>query len=310
VALADPARNAAEITRLYAQAADHGASLALFPELSQSGYSLDDQHQQDVLLGAVHAALEDLVRSTAERSTLLVVGAPLRLEQRLFNCAVVAMSGRVLGVAPKSYLPGYREFYEERQFAAARDALVDVIVQRSEQLRRIVDDLRLVTELDDPATIDCSPEPTAIESVLERLLAQGLRSADDRMRVQLRVPSGIRSVHADPVRLQTVLGCLLDNACRFAPPGSAIHVDAWESDDRITVRIVDCGPGVPLRERERVFEKFHRADAMQRNGVSGTGLGLYVARRLLDAMQGRVWLEDGPRGTGLAACVELPVSSS
>ena len=124
VALADPAKNGTEIARLYQQAVAKGASLALFPELSLSGYSLDDLHQQDALLGSVRTSLEELVRATAERTTLLVVGAPLRLEQRLFNCAVVIAGGRVLGVAPKSYLPGYREFYEERQFAAARDAIV------------------------------------------------------------------------------------------------------------------------------------------------------------------------------------------
>ena len=124
VALADPARNGAEIARLYHLAVAKGASLALFPELSLSGYSLDDLHQQDVVLAAARTALEDLVRATAERPTLLIVGAPLRIEQRLFNCAVVIGGGRVLGVAPKSYLPGYREFYEERQFAAARDAIV------------------------------------------------------------------------------------------------------------------------------------------------------------------------------------------
>src|SRR5690606_24596027 len=77
VHLADPQANASEIATLYARAADGGASLALFPELSLSGYSLDDLHQQDALLRAVRAALADLVAATAERTTVLVVGAPL-----------------------------------------------------------------------------------------------------------------------------------------------------------------------------------------------------------------------------------------
>ncbi len=123
--LADPARNATEIAALYRRAADDGAALALFPELALTGYSLDDLHQQDALLGAALEGLRELAAATASSAALLIVGAPLRFGGRLYNCAVVLGGGRPLGVAPKTYLPGYREFYEKRQFASARDALAD-----------------------------------------------------------------------------------------------------------------------------------------------------------------------------------------
>jgi NAD+ synthase (glutamine-hydrolysing) len=121
--LADPRANGVEIARLHLRATELGAALTLFPELSLCGYSLDDLHQQDALLDGVLEALGDLARATAQSSALLCVGAPLRLGQRLFNCAVVLARGEVLGVVPKSYLPAYREFYEKRQFASAREAL-------------------------------------------------------------------------------------------------------------------------------------------------------------------------------------------
>ncbi len=133
VALGDPSTNAAEIARLYADAAGDGAAAVLFPELALSGYSLEDLHQQEALLRAVQAGLARLVEASAEQQALLVVGAPLRLEGRLFNCAVVLSRGRILGIVPKTYLPNYREFYEKRQFASARDALVreaDLLGQR------------------------------------------------------------------------------------------------------------------------------------------------------------------------------------
>jgi NAD+ synthase (glutamine-hydrolysing) len=123
VALADPAVNAAEIERLHASATAKGAALVLFPELSLSGYSLEDLHQQEALQRSVLEALERLRRASQRSLALMVVGAPLRLQGRLFNCAVVLSRGRILGIVPKSYLPNYREFYEKRQFAAARDAL-------------------------------------------------------------------------------------------------------------------------------------------------------------------------------------------
>ena len=122
VALADPATNAARIEALYERTAAGGASIACFPELALSGYSIDDLLQQDALLDGVLSGLERLVAATTDRPPLLVVGAPLRFRGRLFNCAVVLGGGAVLGVVPKTYLPNYREFYEKRHFTSAREA--------------------------------------------------------------------------------------------------------------------------------------------------------------------------------------------
>lgn len=123
VRIADPESNAAHTLELARQAADRGAVLALFPELGLSAYTLDDLAQQDALLDAVEGAIEWLLVRTADLKSLLVVGAPLRLEGKLFNCAVLLLRGRTLGVVPKSYLPNYREFYEKRQYVSARHAV-------------------------------------------------------------------------------------------------------------------------------------------------------------------------------------------
>ncbi len=117
VALADPATNAERILEQVRACHVDGVALAVFPELSLSGYSLDDLFLQDVLLDAVDAAIVRMARASADLRPVIVVGAPLRRGNRLFNCAVVIHRGRVLGVAPKSFLPNYREFYEKRWFA-------------------------------------------------------------------------------------------------------------------------------------------------------------------------------------------------
>ena len=123
VKVADPQHNAARTLELAQQASDAHAALALFPELGITAYTNDDQFQQDALLEATTAALQRLLTASLSLTPVLLVGAPLRLEDKLFNCAVVIYRGRVLGLAPKSYLPNYREFYEKRQFVAARCAL-------------------------------------------------------------------------------------------------------------------------------------------------------------------------------------------
>lgn len=128
LALADPRVNAQRTVELIRQAADDGAALVAFPELGMCGYSVDDLVQQDALLDAVMEAVGDVAEATAGLRPLVAIGAPLRVDDGLFNCAVLIQDGQILGVTPKSYLPNYREFYEQRYFAAARDAVVDTVV--------------------------------------------------------------------------------------------------------------------------------------------------------------------------------------
>jgi NAD+ synthase (glutamine-hydrolysing) len=122
VRVADPGYNVGRIIGLARRASEHAAVVALFPELGISAYSNEDLHQQDALLDGVETALAALVEESRGLWPVLLVGAPLRFEGKLFNCAVVIYRGRVLGIVPKSYLPNYREFYEARQFTPARAA--------------------------------------------------------------------------------------------------------------------------------------------------------------------------------------------
>jgi NAD+ synthase (glutamine-hydrolysing) len=125
VKVAAPAYNLDETLGLVRRAAARRAVVALFPELGISAYTCDDLFHQDALLDGVEAAVGDLLAASRDLLPLILVGAPVRAEGKLFNCAVAVHRGRLLGVVPKSYLPNYREFYEKRHFAAARDAVGD-----------------------------------------------------------------------------------------------------------------------------------------------------------------------------------------
>lgn len=127
VALADPATNAATVIGEARACHDDGAAVAIFPELCLTGYSIDDLFLQDTLLEAVEDAIATIVEASTDLRPVIVVGAPLLRGNRVFNCAVVIHRGSVLGVAPKSFLPTYREFYEARWFASGADEYDDVI---------------------------------------------------------------------------------------------------------------------------------------------------------------------------------------
>ena len=117
LAITDPAANADAVLATARECDADAVAVAVFPELCLSGYAIDDLVMQDPVLDAVVAAIERIVEASVDLFPVLVVGAPLRHRSRLYNCAVVIHRGEILGVAPKSYLPTYREFYERRWYA-------------------------------------------------------------------------------------------------------------------------------------------------------------------------------------------------
>jgi NAD+ synthase (glutamine-hydrolysing) len=121
VAVADPTANADAVLRAAQECHDDAVAVAVFPELCLTGYAIDDLVMQDAVLDAVEREIERLVEASTDLFPILVVGAPLRHRNRLYNCAVVIHRGAVLGVAPKSYLPTYREFYERRWYAPGEE---------------------------------------------------------------------------------------------------------------------------------------------------------------------------------------------
>ncbi len=123
VRVGNPEFNAGRTVAMAGRASDAGAALVIFPELGLAAYSSEDLFHQGALQDAVTDGLEEVVRASAAVTPVLVVGAPVVAEGGLFNAAIVIHRGRILGAVPKSYLPEYREYYEKRQFRAARDRI-------------------------------------------------------------------------------------------------------------------------------------------------------------------------------------------
>ena len=117
ISVGDPKANAAETIALMREGEGRSADLMLFPELGISAYAIDDLLLQDALLDGVEAALAELVEASKALRPIFIVGAPVRRNARLYNCGVVISRGKILGVTPKSFLPNYREYYENRWFA-------------------------------------------------------------------------------------------------------------------------------------------------------------------------------------------------
>ena len=124
VTVADPERNVDQILRFARKAQGLGVQVLLLPELAITGYTAGDLFfSLETLVGGAERELGRLIRETAKSPMVIVAGLPVALDGRLFNAAAVIQSGRLLGVVPKTYLPGYKEYYEERWFSSSREAV-------------------------------------------------------------------------------------------------------------------------------------------------------------------------------------------
>jgi len=147
-------------------------------------------------------------------------------------------------------------------------------------------------------------EPTGVEEVVDSVLHR-MRDALAPLRVRTVIRPDLPEVLADPVQLDQALTNLLENAIRFSPPGGEIVITLARWHDAVQVSVSDQGPGIPLEDRERVFEAFYRRDAGP--GRAGSGLGLAIVRAIAVAHGGKAWVEGSPTG-GTVVTMELPAA--
>lgn len=121
------------------------------------------------------------------------------------------------------------------------------------------------------------------------------------------VPADLQ-VLADRDLAQRVIVNLLHNALKWSPPNQTVTISAIDSGDQVTVCVSDQGPGVPDVHRERIFERFYQVDPARSNQEGGTGLGLAISKHIVEAHEGRIWVEDAPGG-GARFCFTLPNST-
>ena len=183
---------------------------------------------------------------------------------------------------------------------------VERIQQTTERLTGLVTEILDITHLEaDPLILERSP--VALASLLARLRGD-LEITDASDRLVLDLPADLPPIEVDAARIGQVLENLAANALKYSPPGSAIVVRAEADGEWCVVTFDDEGVGIPVDDRTLVMEPFHRARNVRESAIPGTGLGLYISRRLVEAHGGRMWLSDRPDGRpGTRVAFTLPV---
>jgi two-component system sensor histidine kinase BaeS len=191
---------------------------------------------------------------------------------------------------------------------------LELILQETQHLGRLIDDLFELSQIESGAVRLRFLSMDLSLLVSETVAAYQLPAAERGVQLEVDKPvaAGAQStrIQADPERLQRVLRNILDNALRHTPPGGTVRVQAAAGSDTVQVSVNDSGPGVPKEELERIFDRFYRGEPSRRRaerGGAGAGLGLAIARGLVQAHRGRIWAEPSPLG-GMSIQIRLPLA--
>ncbi|MCH7621690.1 MAG: hybrid sensor histidine kinase/response regulator [Chloroflexi bacterium] len=161
--------------------------------------------------------------------------------------------------------------------------------RNSYRLKSLVDDLLDISRIESggleltPAELELWPE---IEEIVTGMQTQ---LNDKNIDLVLDIPQDICPVLADKLRLGQVISNLLSNACKYSPQGARVTIRAREEDAGVRIDVSDTGIGISPEDQERLFTKFFRADNSSTREVSGSGLGLYITKHLIEAHGGRIW---------------------
>jgi signal transduction histidine kinase len=181
---------------------------------------------------------------------------------------------------------------------------LQTIYEQNLLLGRLVRDLQLLA-LADAGELQIVRVPTQFREILQRVIAHIHPTLEEKqIALEAQIADDLPTVSVDPQRIEQVLLNLLDNACRYTPPGGKIVLSAYREDGAVHVSVRDGGPGIAPEDLPHIFERFYRGDKSRARSSGGTGLGLSIAKALIEAHGGRIWAENAPQG---GACFHFTV---
>jgi two-component system sensor histidine kinase KdpD len=186
----------------------------------------------------------------------------------------------------------------------AKSDLVATIIDESERLNRFIANLLDMTRLESGAIV-----PNSAPHDLGEIVGSALERTSKilaRHRVEVDLAKNLPMVEIDPVLFEQVLFNLLDNAAKYAPPGTTVRIQSWRDRDSIGLQVLDEGEGILPGDLEQIFDKFYRARKVDQVRA-GTGLGLAISRGFIEAMHGTISAANRTDRTGAVFTIRLPV---
>ncbi len=191
---------------------------------------------------------------------------------------------------PVSVILGYADGLKEKVIPPSQETF-DLIQEQAEQLEHLIEDLRTLTQAE-AGEIGLAIMPANPVPLVERTVAAYEPQASRQsVELALVVKDEIPEIKLDPDRFRQVLSNLLSNALQYTPEGGEITI-AMEADERsVSISISDTGPGIPAEDLERIFQRFYRRDSSRSRDTGGSGLGLSIAKSLVERQGGQIVVE-------------------
>ncbi|HWC72100.1 MAG TPA: ATP-binding protein [Actinomycetota bacterium] len=184
---------------------------------------------------------------------------------------------------------------------------LQVMLAQSERLGRLVEQLLDLSKLES-GDVPLRREQVALAPLVAQVMSEiQVASADRDVEVSSALPDDLPPIEADAERVHQVIFNLVDNAVRFTPEGGEVRIEAQRHNGAVEVRVADTGVGIPAEALPRLFERFYRVDAARARGDGGTGIGLAIARSVVEAHGGTIRAESEP-GHGSTFSFDLPIA--
>ncbi|HEY8133253.1 MAG TPA: ATP-binding protein [Thermoanaerobaculia bacterium] len=259
-----------------------------------------------------------LAEVLAERAALAIENAKLYTEQVEARRKVEDLSrlkDEFLSIAshelrtPVTSIKGYTQLAKtliREQDLATSEEYLDIALDQIDRMSRLIVELLDVSRIE-TGRLEIRREPIPWIAFVRDVVHRHHTAVSDR-RFHLNVPSSNAVVVGDRDRLEQVLGNLLENAVKYSPDGSEIFVDVHEHGEQVVTSVCDKGIGIPNDELSQVFERFHRGRQVSSTNYGGLGLGLYIARQIVERHGGAIWVES-KEGSGTTFSFSLPAAS-
>jgi CheY-like chemotaxis protein len=209
---------------------------------------------------------------------------------------------------PLASVVGFAELLRTRELAEAqRQQFLTVIEEEGRRLTALINDFLDLQRMESGRQ-QISPRPAELAPLLERAVAAA--GADPVCPIRIEIENRLPAVRVDGDRLLQVLSNLLSNARKYSPGGGTVRVAARAADGQVTVSVQDEGLGVPPEAQAHLFQKFYRVDNSDRRQIKGTGLGLTISRKIVEAHGGRIWAESAGLGQGSRFSFTMPVAET
>lgn len=209
---------------------------------------------------------------------------------------------------PLTSIKGYTQNVYDESLGEINDSQkisLGTVLRNADRLRRLINSLLYISQAQ-AETIEYNFNECKMAEIMDSTIMDTIMLVEaNDLQIEKKVPSDLPTIEADKAHLVDMLNNIVDNAIKFTPPGGMITLGASDEEKDLHLTVSDTGIGIPKELIPNLFRKFYQIDSSIRRKYGGTGLGLYICKKIVDAHSGEIWIESEPH-KGTTVHIRLP----